>query len=424
MQRQLTDAFLRSVKPPAAGRIEISDVRCAGLVFRITDKGAKSWSYRFRASGRLSRATIGQYPTVGLTDARAAADAMRREVATGGNPVRRRRGDRSPDKTFGALAKRYLAEHAERFKRSHRADERNLHKHILPHWHNRPYTEIKRGDVIELVEGIILAGKGTLANRVQSLVSTIFTFAMDADLVDANPCHRLRKRGTERVGHRVLSDDEIRLFWPGIVAAKRGQLTGRALQLALLTAARVGELAGMARSELEHIGDPTKAAWIIPGSRTKNKRDHLVPLSPAARAIVLELLEMIGPKAEHLFPTRARRRIGPIRGNSLTQAMDYFSERLPKDEEGARAWRVDPPTPHALRRTVETRLAKLRIPKETRDRVLNHIPGDVGSKHYNKHDYADEKREALSRWALEVNAILDGSIPVVVSITAARERVR
>jgi integrase len=245
---------------------------------------------------------------------------------------------------------------------------------------------------------------------------------MDADLVEANPCHRLRKRGVETVGHRILSGDEIRLFWHGIVEAPKARLTGLALQLGLLTAARVGELAGMSRAELEHIGDAAKAAWIIPGLRTKNKRDHLVPLSAAARTIVIELLEMLGPNDQHLFPTRSQRRLGPIRGNSLTQAMDYFSRRLSGQDEAARTWRLDPPTPHDLRRTVETRLAELRIPKETRDRVLNHIPGDVGSKHYNRHDYADEKRDALNRWAIALGGIVKGTTAEVLAFDAVARR--
>jgi len=422
LQRQLTDALLRSVKPPAAGRLEISDARCAGLVFRITANGAQSWSYRYRSAGRVMRATIGTYPAIGLAGARSAADDMRREVAKGGSPSARKRAARSADRTFDALAQRYLAEHARRHKRSHARDERNLALHILPHWGRRPYAEINRGDVIELVEGLITAGKPTLANRMQSLVSSIFTFAMDAELREFNPCHRLRKRGAEKTGYRVLSDGEIRLFWSGIVAERRARFIGRALQLALLTAARVSELAGMSRGELEHIGDPARAAWIIPGSRTKNKRDHLVTLVPVARAIVLELLEMIGPDDQYLFPTRSRKRKGPMRGNNLTQAMDYFSQRMEGADDATRTWRLDPPTPHDLRRTVETRLAQLRIPKEIRDRVLNHIPSDVGSKHYNMHDYADEKRDALNRWAIALGSILDESAAVVISIATARDK--
>lgn len=417
MQRKLTDALLKVTKPPAAGRIEIHDLACGGLCFRITSKGARSWSFRFRdSSGKQTRATIGAYPTIGLSSARKAADKARQEVSEGGNPVERKRLDRTGagTKTFGALAQRYLIEHAQRRKRSHKRDERNLGKHVLPHWRNRPYVSIRRADVIELVEGLIGDEKPTLANRIQSLISGVFTFGMDADLIESNPCHRLKKRGVENVGRRILTDSEIRLFWPGIVEPVRARHTGLGLRLALLTGARVGEIAGLSRSELAHVDDPTRAAWIIPGGRTKNGRDHLIPLPPLARGTVIELLETIGPGEQFLFPTRSRDRSGPIRGNTLTQAMDFFSKRV--DGHDASSWKAEPPTPHDLRRTLETRLAKLRIPKEIRDRVLNHVPSDVGSKHYNLHDYADEKRDALTHWSAALSSILQEQDATVVSI--------
>jgi len=322
--------------------------------------------------------------------------------------------------SFGALAERYLNEHARRKKRSHKADERNLRKHVLPRWQNLPYTSIKRKDVIELVEALVSAGKPTLANRVQSLISSVFTFALDADLLEAHPCHRLRKRGVERVGQRTLSDAEIRLFWLGVVNLAKARRTGLGLRLALLTGARVGEIAGLCRNELEHIDDPARTAWIIPGSRTKNGRDHLIPLAPTARTTVMELQDLIGPEDQILFPTRSRRRAGPMRPNSLTQAMDYFGRRLTGDDEVVRQWQIDPPTPHDLRRTVETRLAELRIPKEIRDRVLNHVSGDVGSKHYNRYDYADEKRDALIRWSTALSVVLDPSVISFVEASKGR----
>ena len=161
------------------------------------------------------------------------------------------------------------------------------------HRHPRAYASIKRADVIELVEDLVSNGTPTLANRIQSLISTVFTFALDAGLVEFNPCHRLRKRGQENVGRRVLSDAEIRLFWRGIVGSPLTHRAGLALRLALLTGARVGEVAGICREELEHLGDPDLAAWTISGPRVKNGRDHMLPLSPMARGLVLELLAVI-----------------------------------------------------------------------------------------------------------------------------------
>jgi integrase len=407
-------------KGPDVGAGGNLDLRCAGLVLRIAADGGKSWSFRFRAGGKQTRATIGTYPDIGLTAARTTAAAMRKDVAEGKNPVDQKRAARAVDgaETFGGLADRYLVEHSRRHKRSSAADERNLRKHVLPKWGPRRFDTIKRGDVIALVEGLVTDGKPVLANRVQSLVSGIFTFGMDAALCEANPCHRLKKRGPEKVGRRVLSDAEIRLFWNGIVEPKSKRQRGLGLRLALLTGARIGEVAGICRAELDAIADPTRSAWIIPGTRTKNGRDHLVPLSPLARETVIELMTIIDAREEYLLPTRARHRRGPIQGKALTLLMENFGLRLIADDDAVRTWKAEAPSPHDLRRTVGTRLAELRVPKEIRDRVLNHSASDVGSKHYNLHDYIDEKREAFTRWSLALTAILHGTSATVVPLSA------
>src|SRR5262249_39084349 len=159
---------------------------------------------------------------------------------------------------------------------------------------------------------------------------------------------------------------------------------GLGLRFALLTAARVSEIAGLCRAEL-HLERPTRAYWEVPGARTKNGRDHVIPLSPLALATVRELLGMIEPDMPWVCATRSHQRKGPIRGNSLTQAMANLSTRIAaekKPQRGASTWNAEQPTPHDLRRTVETRMAQLRISQEYRDRCLNHLPDDVGSKHY------------------------------------------
>ena len=146
------------------------------------------------------------------------------------------------------LADRYIEEHAKRRKRSWRADARNLRLHVLPArtgsdpqpWKDRRYTGIRRSDVIELVEGLIKTGKPVLANRVQALISSIYSFGVDADLIGSHRTARLKKRGVETQGRRVLTDDEIRLFWPAIVEAPVSRRVGVALRLMLLTGAPAG----------------------------------------------------------------------------------------------------------------------------------------------------------------------------------------
>src|SRR5262249_37280213 len=131
MQKTLTDTYISSlVAPPSGRRIEVSDTRCVGLTLRMTAGGVRSWSFRFRARGATSpsRVTLGTYPDIGLGKARELANAMRSTVAAGGDPAQHRREERGGAKTFGALANRYLEEHADRHKRpaSAAADRRNL----------------------------------------------------------------------------------------------------------------------------------------------------------------------------------------------------------------------------------------------------------------------------------------------------------
>ncbi len=408
MKKPLTDLAVRSLTAPPSGRIELSDSRCRGLEFRITSGGARSWSFRFRdsKSGRVTRATIGSYPEITLAHARQLADDMRRMVAAGLNPVEEKRHERegARTKTFEALADRYLEEHARRFKKSAAADERNLCIHVLPKWGNRRYDEIQRRDVIALCEGMIAAGTATNANRVQALVSSIYSFAVDAGLVEANPCFRLRKRAVENVGRRVLTDGELCLFWHGIVKPPVSRAVGLALRIALLTAARVGEIAQAARAEFQHLDDAERAAWTLPAERAKNGRAHFVPLSPLAREIVQEAWSLAGNNP-YLFPSPTTKG-QPITGHALSVAMARFGARLEGNEDDVRSWLAEPPSPHDLRRTVATRLSELGTPPGDVAACLNHARRDVTGVHYDLYDRAREKRRALNSWSHRVISLV------------------
>jgi integrase len=403
--RALTDTQIRSLKPAAKGQIDVKDVRSPGLFLRLT-RESKVWTFRFSCpnSGKRQRMTLARFPDLSLADARERARELRSLVAAGVNPIEAKRADReqAPGRTFASLSKRYLTEHAERFKRTSDADDRNLRLHVLPVWGKRPYAATTRADIIELVESLITAGKPSLANRVQALISKIFSFAVDADLIGANPATRLRKRGQERAVTRTLSDDEIRLFWARISSPPLLASTGIALKLALLTGLRAGEVAGTHRRELVDIDDPDRAAILLPGDRVKNRRDHLVPLSPMARALIQEM----GAGAEFLFPSRHddSKALDP---HALAKAMARFAADLP-DSDDTRSWKANPPTPHDLRRTLATRLSALGVVREDRLAVLNHVEPGVHARHYDKYERQAEKRRALNLWAAALADILAG----------------
>ena len=407
MAKSLTDSAIRALKAPASGRLELADLRCAGLSYRITAAGVRSWTFRFRdpQSGKDARFTVGHYPDISLGEARKAADGLRAKVAKGINPIAAKRQDRreAASRTFEALSERYLEEHARRFKKSADADERNLRLHVLPRWAKRRFDHIRRADVIELVEGLVKARAPVQANRVQALISMIFSFAVDAGLMEGNPCTRLRKRGVETRGTRVLSDDEIRQFWQQAVLPPVTRKVGLALRLALLTGCRSGEVAGLARSELSDLDAPEKAAWVVPAARTKNGRAHYVPLSNIACETISSALKLISNDEEYLFPSPVDRG-GPVTGHALTVAMRRMSDKMVG--KAAKSWNNDPPSPHDLRRTVATRLASLGVPEEDVAAILNHVRTSVTGRHYDQYQRAAEKRRALKLWDSQLKSIL------------------
>jgi len=411
LRQVLTDVACRA-KPPLTGRLEIADLRQAGLVLRITSNGARSFAFRFRhpLTRKTLRATIGSYPATTLEAARTRAKEMAAQVAHGTNPIEARNAERqaAPSRTFQALADRYLKEHAERHKRSRSAEEdrRNLAVHILPKWGKRDFRTIRRADAIELIESIVSTGKHAAGNRVHALVSKIFSFALDADLIEANPVARLRKRGIENVGRRVLSDAEIKAFWQGIVLPPLSRPVGLALRFALATAARASEVAGARKTEFENLDNPKLAAWVVPNERAQNRHDRLIPLSPLALETVKAAIELTSEANDFVFPMRRGHRRGPIDRHALASAMRRFGKSL--KEPIAKSWRQEPPKPHDLRRTCNTRLAQMGIAKEIRDRALGHVArrSDMEARHYLVHEFREEKRTAFCRWAAELEGII------------------
>jgi integrase len=307
-----------------------------------------------------------------------------------------------------------LAEHARRHKKTATADERNLNLHVLPSWRNRPFDGISRSDVIELCEGVVAKGSPIQANRVQALISKIFAFAVDAELVSANPCARLKKRSKEARATRVLSDTEIRLFWRRIGDRPNSARIGQALRLVLLTGVRVSELAGAEIREFESLDDGENATWTIPAARSKNGRAHVLPLSALARMIVADLISggrgSAGDRgsARPLLASPADPR-RPIDGHSLSVAMIRFGNGLRDfapgrsgEEPGVDTWMLERPSAHDLRRTLATRLAGSGVPAEDVAACLNHARTSVTARHYDQYDRLREKRRALGLWAQQV----------------------
>jgi integrase len=251
-----------------------------------------------------------------------------------------------------------------------------------------------------------------------------FSFAVDAELVSANPCARLKKRSKETVATGVLSEEEIRLFWRRIGDPPNSKRIGQALRLVLLTGVRITELTGAELKEFERLDDARSAKWTIPASRSKNGKAHVVPLSGQALSIVADLVKLTAATAKevwpdrHLLPSPADPK-HPIDGHALSVAMIRFGSAVKagmeskvstvENNRAVETWALDRPSAHDLRRTFATRLAGAGVPAEDISACLNHTRTGVTARHYDLYDRAREKRRAFELWGQQVARIIEAS---------------
>ncbi|MBR0749113.1 integrase arm-type DNA-binding domain-containing protein [Bradyrhizobium japonicum] len=420
----LTDARVRTAAPPSAGILEIWDGKTAGLCFRVMKSGVRSWTFRYRphSGAAFRRVTLGRYPALSLVAARAAAERIRDKVRGGADPQQQRRDDRDAlraaptELTFNALADLYIERYAKRQKASWKNDDGYLRAKARPAWGQRVAAAITSQDVARLLFEVVEAAPVS-ANRLRSVLVKLFGWAADSALLPGNPMLGVKKPHREGKGKtRTLSDDEIRVLWRALEKTEAAPGIVAALKCLLLLGQRPGEVAGMAVSELDHIKDDRSARWQLPAGRMKARRIHVVPLPPLACGIVaaeIERQRKADPKArpEFVFASKFAERARLAR-HSLSQALSRIIGELDDggdDAEAVASLKANRPTPHDLRRTLATGLARLGIPRDDRLAVLAHAYGDVHEV-YDQYERLPQKRAALEAWEKHLRTVIAGQL--------------
>lgn len=379
MRLKLTDKGLQGLS--SAHRLDVFDAELPTFGVRVSPTGARVFFvlYTLRGERRKRRFTIGPYPHWRLKEARDEARRIVGAVAKGGDPQADRMGQRGA-LTFGALVDLYMERHAKRNKRTWRQDERQIDRYLRPRWKSRTAASIRKRDVLEVLHVVHKAGP-IAANRLRVLISRIYTWGAEQDLVEHLPTMGTKPPAKENPGQRVLGEGELgRLY----LRCSTGEGLDDAVRALVLTWQRRSEVARMALSEVS--GD----LWEIPAARMKNKRPHVVPLSPPLLAIVTARI-VAGKVA-------ARGRIfGAFDPAALTRHVAALSK----------AMGGEPFTSRDLRRTCTTLAGKLGISKDDRARVLSHTDRSVTGRHYDRYDYLVEKRAALEKWAEHVLALAE-----------------
>ena len=271
---RLTARSLETLPPAPAGRqVDYFDAgaNVPGFGVRLSPNTKRTWFLLYRAHGRLRRLTLGTFPPMPLADAREAGRrALLGVQVDNADPAAAKRARRNT-LTFSQLSGHYVEQWARLRKRSWRDDARRLRTICDPRWGSQAVSELTRSDVRKLLGDVVIARGATSANRLHSLLSKLFRWAVAQGYVDANLMSGLPKPAGERSRERVLSDDEIRLLWKRLdeVRLGRSQDTSVAtlepevalwLQLRLLTAQRGQEVwrdgVGPRRPPQAAVGDP------------------------------------------------------------------------------------------------------------------------------------------------------------------------
>jgi integrase len=407
----LSDAWLRAVKPPPHGRIEVRDAKAPGLVARITPSGLVSWAARGRRQdGREAGVTLGTWPEVTLQEARRRALGARVAVAGGADPVaekREKRAERQARAALPTVADR-LAEwqvvNEGRWSPRYASEVARLcARELVPALGARPLAEVDRQGWTSVlsVTARRSASVGSLLYR------TVASFLSHADAHGWIAEHPLPRRGANRIAPsvpsraRVLSDEELRPVWAATATMRPGPRCF--VRLLICTGCRAGEAAGIAAGEL----DPASGLWRLPGSRAKNGRAHVMPIPPA---LIVALQARIPEGVSGGYRLLGRTRGGALSGFSKIKTMlDAAS--------GVAGWRF-----HDLRRTVRTKLAALGVAPDIAERCLNHASA-IGAlaQVYDRHDYEAEILVALRRWQTAL-AVLVGETAAGAEVVSLRSR--
>jgi integrase len=387
MRLKLTPANVRKARAEeGADRTIFWDTRTSGFGLQVTAAGHRSFVVQYRAKGRSRRMKIDG--ALNLEAARKRARALIGEVAHDRDPLAERRAEIARERdSFQAIAESYFVREGKKLRT---ADERRrtFARLVYPVIGSRPIEEIRRSDIVRLLDEIEDDNGPVMADRTLAYIRKVMNWHASRSDEFRSPIVRgmARTSGKERARARVLSDDELRAVWKA--AGDTAGVFGAFVKFLLLTGARRAEAAAMEWGEIKDGG-----VWLLPAVRNKVKQDLARPLSGAAQSVV-RALPKIG---RHVFTSDGAT---PLGGFSKPKArLDAAC-----DVEG---W-----TLHDLRRTARSLLSRAGIASDVAEMCLGHVLTGVRGT-YDRHEYRDEKKRAFEALATQIARIVDPQNNVV-----------
>lgn len=392
---KLTDAKLRNLTE--AGK----HFDGGGLYLEVSAAGGRYWRLKYRHGGKEKRLAFGVYPEVSLKTARERQTEARAILARGDDPAAVKRDAaaqalREAAVTFEAVAREWLGHQSGRWTADTLdAIRKSLEAAVLPKIGARPMAHIRPREVMDIIKGIDARGAGETAGRVLQRVKAVFRYAVVHERIDTNPMLDLKPSELlkpRQVRHRAaLEDKDLPVFLATLDAYQGDPTTKAALRLLMLTAVRPGELRGARWAEI----DTDAAEWRIPAERMKMKAPHVVPLSPAALA-VLAGMKPISGAGELVFPSPfyPAQTLSENTLNSALARMGYKGEH----------------TAHGFRALFSTVANECGHDGDVIERQLAHVERNDVRAAYHRATYLQDRARLMNWWAEYLDARKSGRV--------------
>lgn len=405
--RKLSDTECRKAQP------RIRDYKLydeGNLRLLVRKSGSKVWQYPYRLHGKENIYTIGQYPLIGLSEARKLRDEIRALVAQGLSPNREKAARYADNvatvkNSFEAVAREW---HSKQIwdKKHTQVVLRSLENNAFPVIGSLPIHKITAHDILEMLRIMESRNALDMARRVNQRCVEVFDYAIVKKLCDYNPATGRSKvlKSVAREHRAHLYPKYIPEFMNALDTYRGSKKVKLAMQLLWLTFVRPGELRHARWEDF----DEKNALWRIPAEQMKMKRPHLVPLSHQALELLKELRPITG-KTKFLFPGE-RNTSKPISDVALLKVLIILGFHKDSNKKGnGKKPSEEPPkgktfVPHGIRGTASTILNESgKFNPDAIERQLAHIERNNVRAAYNHADYLDERTTMMQWWADYLN---------------------
>ncbi|MDE2398358.1 MAG: integrase arm-type DNA-binding domain-containing protein [Burkholderiales bacterium] len=384
-----------------------------GLMLQVTPAGSRSWVLRVRVGGKRREAGLGGYPAVTMADARRRARELREQNDKGIDPVAERRtakaklrADRALQVTFKACAEQLISAHEAGWKNpKHRQQwDRTLRDYAFPVMGELPARDVTKAHVLAVLEPIWTV-KTETATRVRSRIERVLNYAMQAGYRPEGLNPARWKGGLDALlpsagklrhvqHHPAVPVGEIAAFMVRLRAAEG--IGAKALDFTILTAARSGETRGATWAEI----DLAEKVWTVPGGRAKAGREHRVPLSADAVALLQSLPEH--EENDLVFPAPRGGKLSDMTLSAVLRRMSVAA------------------TVHGFRSTFRTWAGdRTSHKREVIELALAHRIGDAAEQAYSRGEQIDKRRRLMDDWAAFVGRITASTVTPINAKAAA-----